>query len=278
MSLTKWAAVHLNNNPYQAIIIMKIKNIIAVLALTLMSSSIMAQNAHFTVNGTIEYEKTINMWAIMKKRINKQNESYMQPVYDQYRKSQPQFKKLTSTLNFADNKTMYTPKPDDGPQNFWGAVMVAQNNTTASDLGSETSVIQKKVYEETFLLKDSIRNIKWKITDETREIAGFPCRRANAVIMDSIYVVAFYTEDIAVSGGPENFSGLPGMILGVALPHENITWFATKVTDVAIPPAKLTAPTKGKSVTNKQLRATLDEAMKDWGEYAKDEYKAFMLE
>ncbi|MVN92291.1 GLPGLI family protein [Mucilaginibacter aquatilis] len=256
---------------------MNIKNIITVFALMLVGGSAMAQNAHFTENGTIEYEKTINMYAIMKKRINKDNESYMQPAYDAFRKNQPQFKKLTSTLTFSDNKTLYTPKPDDGPQNFWGAVMVAQNNTTASDLNASTSIIQKKVYEETFLVKDSIRNINWKITDETREIAGFNCRRANALIMDSIYVVAFYTEQIAVSGGPENFSGLPGMILGVALPHENITWFATKVTDVAIPPAKLAAPAKGKAVNNKQLRATLGEAMKDWGQYAKDEYKAFML-
>lgn len=257
---------------------MKIKYIITALVLTFISGSIMAQNAHFAESGTIEYEKTVNMWAIMKKRINKDNESYMQPAYESYRKSQPQFKKLTSTLTFGDNKTMFVPKPDDGPQNFWGAVMVAQNNTTASDLNSQTSVIQKKVYEETFLVKDSIRHINWKITDETREIAGYNCRRANALVMDSIYVVAFYTEEIAVSGGPENFSGLPGMILGLAMPHENITWFATKVTDVAVPPAKLVAPTKGKTVNNKQMRATLDEAMKDWGEYAKDQYKAFMLE
>jgi GLPGLI family protein len=48
-------------------------------------------------------------------------------------------------------------------------------------------------------------------------IAGFNCRRANAMIMDSIYVVAFYTDEILTTGGPESFSGLPGMILGVAL-------------------------------------------------------------
>lgn len=238
----------------------------------------MAQNAHFAVNGTVEYEKTVNMWAMMKKRINKNNESYMQPAYEQFRKTQPQFKKLTSTLTFGDNKTLFTPKPDDSPANMWGAVMVTQNNTVASDLNSLTSVIQKVVYEETFLLKDSIRNIKWKITDETREIAGFMCRRANALVMDSVYVVAFYTEEIAVSGGPETFSGLPGMILGLALPHENVNWFATKVTDMAIAPAKLAAPTKGKVVSNKQLRATLGEAMKDWGEYANEQYKALMLE
>ncbi|WP_345949123.1 GLPGLI family protein [Mucilaginibacter sp. PAMB04274] len=256
---------------------MKLTTLITTGLITLWSSMLLAQNARFTTSGTVEYEKTVNMFAMLKKRINKDNESYLQPAYDQYRRSQPQFKKLTSTLTFDDNKTLYTPNPDNGPQNFWGSGMVPQNNTVAADLNAGTSVTQKKVYEETFLVRDSLRKIKWKITDETREIAGFACRRANAIVMDSIYVVAFYTDQIAVSGGPESFTGLPGMILGVALPHENISWFATKVTDVPVPPNKLAPPTKGKPLDNKGLRATLEKAMDDWGEYAKDEYKAYML-
>ncbi len=47
--------------------------------------------------------------------------------------------------------------------------------------------------------------------------------------MDSIYVVAFYTDEILTTGGPESFTGLPGMILGIAIPHEHVSWFATKV-------------------------------------------------
>ena len=93
---------------------------------------------------------------------------------------------------------------------------------------------QKTVFEQTFLVEDTLRRIKWKITDETRPIAGFNCRRANALIMDSICVVAFYTDEILTTGGPESFSGLPGMILGIALPHEHITWFATKVEDLRV--------------------------------------------
>ena len=98
-----------------------------------------------------------------------------------------------------------------------------------------------------------------------REIAGFNCRRANAIIMDSIYVVAFYTDEILAPGGPESFSGLPGMILGVALPHEHITWFATKVEMVPVEPAELNAPVKGKKVNNKELLETINNTFKDWG-------------
>lgn len=257
---------------------MKSIRIITTCLLLCLSKIILAQHAHFTTTGTIEYEKSVNMYAIIKKRINKQNESYLQPAYEQFRKSQPQFKKLTSTLTFADNKTLYTPKPDDGAtNNFFNSPIISQNNTIAADLSTGSSNTQKKIFEETYLLKDSLRKINWKITSETREIAGFQCRRANALIMDSVYVVAFYTDQIAVSGGPESFTGLPGMILGVAIPHENISWFATKVTDMPIAPAKLVAPTKGKAVNIKQLMATLKEAMDDWGDEAQSAIMAFML-
>jgi GLPGLI family protein len=155
--------------------------------------------------------------------------------------------------------------------------MVTQNNTIYTDLQTETSIEQKKVFEETFLVKDSTRKIRWKITDETREIAGFTCRRANAIIMDSIYVVAFYTDKIPVSGGPESFTGLPGMILGVALPHENITWFATSVTDMTLEQKALLPPKKGKPVNNQGLKQTLQAATKDWGTWKDGYLKAFSL-
>jgi GLPGLI family protein len=137
--------------------------------------------------------------------------------------------------------------------------------------------MEKHVFDEVFLVKDSTRHINWKITTETRDIAGYKCRRANALVLDSIYVVAFYTDEITTTGGPEMFNGLPGMILGVALPHENVTWFATKVSEVVVTPKQLAAPKQGKPTTNKGLVETLKGALKDWGDYAKSYYKAFQL-
>jgi GLPGLI family protein len=249
------------------------------IALLLSTGMVFGQNAHFTTSGVIEFEKTANMFAIFKKSIDKDNESFLLPAFEAYKKNQPQFKKLKSTLSFADNKTVFSPIEEEATSgSFWGNdAMVRQNNITYTDLQAGTFISQKKVFEETFLVKDSTRKIHWKITDETREIAGYTCRRANALILDSIYVVAFYTDEIPVSGGPESFTGLPGMILGVALPHENVTWFATKVTEQTVENKALLPPKKGKPVNNKQLRETLNAAMKDWGNYAQAALKAFSL-
>jgi len=252
---------------------------IILLALLLIYNISRGQNAHFSANGIIEYEKTVNMFAILKKEMNKDNEDWLRPFYDAYVKNNPQFRKLKSTLTFSTDKTLFTPIEDESSpsNNFWGNVMVDQYNTIYTDVTAGNAVNQKKVYEETFLVRDSTRKINWKITSETRDIAGYKCRRANAVILDSIYVVAFYTDEIPVSGGPESFNGLPGMILGVALPHENITWFATKVTDVLATQKPIAPPTKGKPTDNKGLSKTLHAALKDWGKYAQTDLKAFSL-
>ncbi|WP_183566750.1 GLPGLI family protein [Mucilaginibacter sp. SP1R1] len=251
----------------------------ATFLLAVCSSRLFAQNKHFTENGNITFEKTINMYALFEKQITKDNESFLRPAFDSYKKTQKQFKVLKSTLAFGNNKTMFTPiEPETNTGGFFSdSPMANQVNTVFTDLTTNAVINQKKVFEETFLVKDSTRKINWKITSETREIAGYTCRRANALVLDSIYVVAFYTDEIAVSGGPELFSGLPGMILGVALPHENITWFATKVTDIPVDEKALIPPKKGKLVNNKSLNTTLSSVMKNWGEYAQIYLKAFSL-
>lgn len=253
------------------------KHLAIFIALLFAGDIALAQNTHFTTSGTIEFEKSVNMFAFLKKQITKNN-TYMQLIYDNYVKNKPQFKKLKSTLAFSKDKSVFTPIPDEAPpDSYTNDPAISQNNTIFTDLLNGTSIIRKNVFDDYFLVKDSTRKINWKITDETRDILGYTCRRANALVLDSVYVVAFYTDEIAVSGGPESFTGLPGMILGVALPHENTTWFATKVTDTTVPVAALAPPAKGKPVNNTQLKATLTEALKDYGTYALIYLKTFLL-
>jgi GLPGLI family protein len=255
------------------------KEIILFAALLVQAFSLRAQYAHFTTSGTIEFERRANAYALIQKTINKDNEAWMQPAFDYYKKNSPQFKVLSAKLVFAENKTLFTPKEADLPQNMLmgDSPLLNQFNTIFTDLLANSSIDQKKVFEQTYLVKDSTRKIKWKITDETRQIAGYPCRRANGIYLDSIYVVAFYTTRIPVAGGPESFSGLPGMILGAALPHENISWFATKVTEGYIPQNEITPPKKGKATNEKELWKTLQDASESWGRIGRLYLKGFML-
>jgi GLPGLI family protein len=255
------------------------KKYTTILLMLLLATGAYAQNVRFVTQGTIVYEKKVNIYALMKEEIKKNpNETYYVKIFEEYQKNQPQFKVLKSILNFNKSHSLFTPEDESIAQSTWNDFTITkQPNTILTNIDNNTSIIQKKVFEETYLVKDTTRKINWKITDEIRTIAGYDCRRANALIMDSIYVVAFYTDEIPVSGGPETFTGLPGMILGVALPYEHVTWFATSVSDQPITDDKLKAPTKGKPVTSTQLFTILKSALKDWGTYANESFKALML-
>ncbi len=255
------------------------KKIILFVIIYCLAAGARAQHPHFTTSGTIEFERRTNAYALLQKAINKDNEAWMQPAFDFYKKNSPQFRVLTAQLVFGNQKTLYTPNDADIPTNMLmgDSPLLNQFNTVFIDLTAKSSVDQKKVFEQTYLVKDSVRKIKWKITDETRDIAGYTCRRANGIYLDSVYVVAFYTTRIPVPGGPESFNGLPGMILGVALPHENVTWFATKVTESEVPENTLVPAKKGKVTDDKGLWKTLNDASESWGRVGKLYVKGFML-
>ncbi|WP_257669032.1 GLPGLI family protein [Parapedobacter tibetensis] len=253
--------------------------IISFIALSLfVVETVIAQHARFVERGVIEFEKRVNMYAKIKARVG--NSTFMEQAFEQYKQTQPQFKSFTYSLAFDQTKTLYWPKSDKGAtaSGFFGNdPSIDMGNTIFTDLLAAQNVSQKSIYEETYLITDSIRHIQWRITNETREIAGYECRRANALVLDSIYVVAFYTDQIPVSGGPESFTGLPGMILGVALPYENTTYFATKVDDRPVSAKELEVPKKGKAVNYRELRTQLEASLRNWGDYAQSILKAMML-
>lgn len=247
-----------------------IKNIL--LAVCLLSGIMAeAQHALFLKQGNIQYEKKVNVLAVMKDRLTT-NDIWGQKAVEGYESSgRSPFITNNFNLAFTDAKSLYTPIEggDEKPNPFGFFQSAASDNIVYTDMDSLKSVASKAIYDENFMVTDSVRNIHWKITDETREIAGFQCRRANALIMDSIYVVAFYTNEILTPSGPESFSGLPGMILGVALPHLHMTWFATKVSvSPAVDKATLVPPTprrKAITTTRKALFERLNKRLKEWG-------------
>lgn len=247
-------------------------------ALAFCIQSAQAQYARFVESGVIEFEKRVNMYAKIQNRVG--SSSFMEQAFEQYKRTNPQFKAFKYNLAFDGTKTKFWPQDNQAASSggfFGGDPSIDIGSTIVSDLLAQQSTSQKSIYEETYLITDSLRQIQWRFTNESREIAGYECRRANALVLDSIYVVAFYTDQIPVSGGPESFTGLPGMILGVALPHENVTYFATKVDDRPVSAKELAAPTNGKAVNYRELREQLESSLKNWGDHAQSILKAMLL-
>ncbi len=205
-----------------------------------------AQNVKPLQMGSIEFVRKINLY-----KLYQDNSQSLELV----KKNNQQFKTSFFNLIFDSTKTLYKPGKENS-ENYKFNAIVAEENIVYSELETGICFTQKKILENIFLIQDTIRNIQWKLTGEKRQIAGYDCKRANAIIMDSLYVVAYFTEEILPEGGPESFAGLPGMILGVAMPHEHVTWFATTVSILEKSPVFL-IPMKGKKISVSYLKEIL---------------------
>ena len=95
------------------------------------------------------------------------------------------------------------------------------------------------------------------LADEFTEAVG--------ILFDSVYVFAFYTDEITISGGPMGIHGLPGMILGITIPRMFTSWIATKVEVNGVKTNIVTPPTKGKKKKATELQETVLKVTKDWG-------------
>lgn len=215
--------------------------------------SALSQNPIMIHQGEIEYEKRVNTHAIVNEYYLSNPSSGTQQYGQQYKANNPQFGVTTYTLTFNDDYSLYSPAKST--VDLTQKPLLTILNNVYLNLKNQKTITKKSLFGELYLVEDSIRQIKWRITGETREIAGFSCRRANAIIMDSIYVVAFYTDQIVPKAGPESFTGLPGMILGIALPSEHMTWFATRVTVNST--TGITTPSGGKKLSYGELRTLL---------------------
>lgn len=211
----------------------------------------------FITTGKIEFEKKVNMH----KRIGDGTWA------DEIKNKLPQFSTSYFDLRFNGHASTYKAgrETDDPWKNFWGSDG-GDDDIIYNNYDSSKTITTKQVFEKLYRVDDSLLNIEWRITNDTRTIAGFECRKAVGRFYDSLYVVAFYTEEIVTPGGPGNYCGLPGMILGLAFPRFFTTIFATKLELTGFKPNEIIPPVKGKKTNRKEMFAQVKEATKNWGD------------
>jgi GLPGLI family protein len=231
-----------------------------IVASIIILTTISANSQQFINSGMIEYEVRINNHRMFGDGL----------FAEMFKDKMPNFSTTYYRLTFNDNKTIYKfDRLNEKDKLPWGTNN-AEDNVWYNDFNSNTRVNQKSVFGETYILSDSSLKLDWKLMpNETRDIVGFNCRKAQAVIFDSVYVFAFYTDEITVSGGPMSIHGLPGMILGVTIPRMFTSWIATKLQVNGVNTNIIAAPTKGKKKLAGELKQSVEKATKDWGTWGR---------
>ena len=228
--------------------------------LFILISLISSSQTPFLSSGKIEFEKKLNI----------QKETEDDHWLDNLRDKIPKYRTSYNNLYFIDEKTFYEKCVENNEKIPFMQEDKRVDDIIYTDLKQGIFYKKQAAFDETFLVSDSIRFIKWQMTNDLRDIAGFECHKAVGKILDSIFVVAFYTDQIKTSGGPLSFCNLPGMILGIAIPRSNLTIFATKVEMMEPKIEKFNIPTgKMKKTDYKGLTLILQKALSDWGNYGK---------
>jgi len=217
--------------------------------------------ARFFSSIKVEFEKTTSVRQLMKDV--QENSSWYEQMKDRYPVSVVNYYEFTGDTS----RAIYQPGKavTMDPRSFYQPL--GEKNIVFTDYKRGISISQKPVFEEIYLVEDSLLKIKWKLTSDVRTIAGYDCRKAVGILHDSIAIFAFYTDELLINGGPEGIQGLPGMILGMGIPRLHATWFASKVEVFDINMNKVAPATKGKKVNRNTMIKSLETIARDWGPY-----------
>jgi GLPGLI family protein len=240
------------------------KQLLFIISFSLTSLFSFAQ-ARFIDEGRIIYERKIAQVTLL--------ESTQKPGEENAWVAE--FKKIAGrvvtdsfSLDFNSRGSYYTAIKESQETPFLFPLLKADpSNFVYQDLTTGIINARQQVFETSFFIVDSASKYNWKIGNEVRDIAGFECRKATTKICDSVVVVAFYTEQIMPGIGPHNFSGLPGTILGIAVPRLSLTLFATRVElSGKNPSALIKQDKKLKPTTREKMGKDILEGVKDWGD------------
>jgi GLPGLI family protein len=224
-----------------------------------LAAAVNAQTLFFD-KAVIEYEQVTNFKKTMGNSI----------WAERMGENMPALQKSNYTLTIDGNKTEYKFKSWVDKEKL--PIFMQQENKSVwyTDFSTNSVIMNKDMFGSLVDVQDSIRNLEWKLLNENRFIAGFNCKKAVTKIFDSVYVYAFYTEEIITPAGPASIAGLPGTILGLTIPRLYSSWIATKV-NVTGPTAFTWPKAPSKPFKNGTAITFIDERTKDWWSGAETE-------
>lgn len=187
---------------------------------------------------------------------------------DRWLKEEDKIKIDYFELYVTDTVSLFKPQESDLKENLSWAT---SKNTVLQNFNLNTRYLIKTMWGEELHLTDSLFKRQWQITESSRKIAGYACRKAIWQANDSTRIYAWFSYDITPSTGPESFNGLPGTILGLATEDGGVVYFAKKV-EVLNPEVKqFILPKKKKIYTIPELKAQMEK------QYGKEKWFKSMI-
>lgn len=247
---------------------MKLK-IITLLALILFTTNLKAQS--FTGVATYKTDRSMN---IHEDEDDGMNDALRKQIQEQMR---AQFRS-EFTLKFTSTESLYKKVEKlDAPSvpNSSGITVTISGGSDIiyKNTKTQTYLRESEIMGKEFLIEDNLQETAWALVKESKNIGQYICFKATKTrtVQDKEFdtetnqykdvkkervTTAWYTPSIPVPHGPDNYYGLPGLILEIS--DGELTILCSKITLNPKEGVAFEKPSKGKKVDQK----TFDEIEK----------------
>jgi GLPGLI family protein len=232
--------------------------------------------------GTITYDRTVQM------QINFHGAGMPEGMQQNI----PQSRTDKYELVFGNNQSIWrnAAMDDDDAGTFSAGeggmqirmVVAGSNDVVYHNFDNAQKIERRELFDKTFIVGDSIRPLKWKMTGETKDILGHKCMKATSTristttrmtmddgkmerkeVTDTSTIIAWVASDIPVSTGPAEFQGqLPGAILELDVNNGRQVYKATDIKEKA-DLALIKEPTGKKKLTPDEFKKEREKMMEE---------------
>jgi GLPGLI family protein len=163
-----------------------------------------------------------------------------------------------------------------------GAVFMVATSGEGSmlykNIADQSYVQEREVMGKEYLIQEKSEPFEWELSGETKKVGNYTVQKASFTkivdskrfstgmtemenVKDTLQVTVWFTPEIPVSHGPENYFGLPGLILEV----QNLgrTLICEKIElNPSADPVVIERPSKGKEISLDEFKKIEEEGMK----------------
>lgn len=212
-----------------------------------------------SAEGVIDYQLKVNMH----RNIPKENEGIKAMI--------PEFRISQFQLFFTPDESLFKPLEEDNDEevsdNNGAQIRMRMPQNEVYIKPSEQKIVEQREFlDKKYLVNDTLKAAGWKLGAETKTILGYECRRAiKADTARKQTTVAWYTDKLRPSLGPDRFSSLPGAVLELDINDGERSFTAKKIDLRSLKKGELKIPSAGTVMTGVAFRKMVDEQMKKMG-------------
>ena len=245
------------------------------------------QSQDFT--GKAYYASKTNMESAIKLEGTGMNDQRMKEIQEQMKKA---FEK-NFILSFNKIESLFQEEQKlEAPVVASSGVKIRMagsgDNKLYKNLKSKVSQSEEDSFGKEFLITDKLTDYNWKLEEQSKKIGDYNCYKATAIILvteedkkqyeefkakqktaktqfitfdepKERTISVWYTPEIPVSHGPNDFWGLPGLILEANF--DKTTILCTKVILNPKEKVAIKAPTKGKKISKAEHEKIMQKQM-----------------